>query len=176
DRRQLEPLGETLRDAFEDYHQEEDFSAWCASVAFGHELPDAPALMAEFMEKFPLSMQPVQVDYAEQLIWNGYLDEGANEARAYLHRVNDSGMQNYFEGYKLIRDAVSRALIMLTSVYTEAGARSYSRRVIEYAMVLQLDPYWQQRFRSEHNRLSEELQDSNNSKLDELWEGFFQKG
>lgn len=175
-RQEIEPLRETLHQAFDDYRQEEDFAAWCASVAYGVELPEAATFQARFLEKFPLSLQPVQVDWAEKLVWEGNLDDGANEARAYLHRIEEAGLQTLFEQYDVIRDAISRAFLILTSVYTEVGARRYSCRVLEYALVLQLDPYWQQRYRAEHARLCEELRELRYKQLDDLWEGFYAGG
>lgn len=175
-RQELEPLTEMLHQAFDDYRHEEDFTAWCASVAFGTELPEAATLQARFLEKFPLSLHPIQVDYAECIVWEGQIDDGANEARAYLHRLASVGIEEYFERYELVRDAVSRAFMILTSVYTEAGARSYSLRVLQYAMLLQLDSYWQQRFRTEYGNVENELKDTNLAKLDQSWESFFQRG
>ena len=174
ERREVEPLGEMLRQAFEDYRQEEDFSAWCASVAYGVELPDAPDFQAQFMEKFPLSLQPVQVDWAEQLVWAGRLDDGANEARAYLHRIQRNAFDDLV--HELVQDAVFRAFLILTSVYTEVGARDYSKRIIEYAMMLDIEPYWKQRYQAEYARLNEELLETGLAKLNRQWEDFFSRG
>lgn len=176
DERDLPALNETLNQAFEDYHSEEDFTAWCTSVAYGSELPSAETLLARFIETFPLSLHPVQVDWADYLIWQGQIDEGSNEARAYLNRVYSAGLENYFEQYDLLRDGCSRAFLILTAVYTEAGARSYSSRIIQNAMLLDLEPFWQQRFQGEIHRLDKERSAGTNAKLDEMWERFFRRG
>ena len=176
ERQDKDPLVNMLGQAFEDYREEEDFTAWCAGVAYGMEVPDASTFMARFMETFPLSLHPVQVDWAESLIWEGKLDEASNEARAYLSRVHAAGLQKFLEQAALVRDGVSRAFLLLTSVYTEVGARSYSRRVIEQGMLMDLDPFWQQRFRSEMGKLEQELAHPDLHKLDSVWESFFREG
>lgn len=176
EQQETRPLDHTLSQAFEDYREEEDFSAWCASVAHGAECPVAGDLLARFIESFPLSFHPIQVDWAEQLIQLGSIDEGANEARAYLNRMHQYGMAEHFDEMDLVRDGCSRAFLLLTSVYTEIAARSYSRRIIEYAMLLQLDPFWQTRFQSEHRRLTDELKNPRFKAADDKWEQFFRTG
>lgn len=176
ERQESEEVAEHAGQGFEDYRDDEAFAAWCAAVAADMELPDAPAMMARFMERFPLSVHPIQVDWAESMIWQGKIDDASNEARAYLNRMHQAGLKSYLEQSEAVRDGVCRAFLLLTAVYTEAGARSYSRRVIEYAMVLELDQWWQQRFSTEHHRLDEELLDPNLRSLDAVWEDFFQRG
>ncbi|MDK2972456.1 MAG: hypothetical protein PWP23_2211 [Candidatus Sumerlaeota bacterium] len=176
DREDNAQLADVVGQAFEDYHDEEDFASWCASVAHGNSLAGAPTLQARFLEDFPASLHPIQVDWAEHLIWQGRIDEASNEARAYLSRIHAAGLSTWFERHDLVRDGCSRAFLLLTAVYSEAGARSYSRRVIEQAMLLDLEPFWQQRFQAEYRRISDERADANLSQLDALWESFFQRG
>jgi hypothetical protein len=176
ERQDLSALSEAVDQAFEDYHDDESFAAWCASVAHGHSVENAPVMLARFMETFPLSLFPSQVDWAEHLVSRGQVDDASNEARAYLNRVHANGFQNTVESNDLVRDACSRAFLLLTAVYSEAGARSYSRRVVEHAMLLDLEPFWQQRFAHELRRLADEATDPQLAHLDALWESFFQRG
>ncbi|MBX3729933.1 MAG: hypothetical protein KF858_12165 [Candidatus Sumerlaeia bacterium] len=176
EREDLPALAEAVEQAFEDYHDDESFAAWCAGVAHGHSVENAPVMLARFMEAFPLSLFPSQVDWAEHLVARGQVDDASNEARAYLNRVHAKGLQSQVENHDLVRDACSRAFLLLTAVYSEAGARSYSRRVIEHAMLLDLEPYWQQRFAHELRRLADEAADPQLASLDALWESFFQRG
>jgi hypothetical protein len=176
EKQQKEPLQETIAQAFDDYDGEEDFAAWLASVAYGTELPYADRLLVRFIDRFPLSHHPIQVDMAESLVWQGKVDSGANEARAWLNRLHQADLFEQFASNDLIRDGVSRAFLLITSIYTELGARSYSRRVLETAMMLRLEPYWQKRYATEHMRLDEEMRQSAIKAADAKWEQFFRIG
>ena len=173
DREERKPLTDLIHQAVEDYAGEEEFSAWCSSVAHGMEVENAANLLAKFVERFPLSLHPVQVDLAERLLQSGYLDHGANEARAYLSRVFQQGMPEYMGRFDLVRDGCARSLLMLTSVYTELGARNYSRRVLEFGLMMPLEQYWTSRFQAEHVRLGEELRREDARRFDRQWERFF---
>lgn len=176
DNNQRSSLQEVVGQAFEDYEEEEDFTAWCSSVAHGTGLENAPALLARFTEKFPLSLHPVQVDLAEMLVTRGDFDQGSNESRAYLNRLHQNGLESFMREAELVQDGVSRALLLMTAVYTELGARSYSRRALEFGLMLPLTGFWQSRFQSEHRRLSDELGLPANQAADRKWETFFATG
>ena len=175
DRQERKPLQELINQAFDEYGDEEEFSAWCTSVAHGMECENAPDLLAQFIERFPLSLHPVQIDLAERLLHSGYLDHGSNEARAYLARISQSGLADFMKQYDLVRDGCSRAFLMITAIYTEMGARSYSKRLLEFAMMHPLDDYWLHRFQSEHLRLGDELRRADVRRYDKLWEAFFER-
>lgn len=172
ERQERRPLQDLINQAFDDYGDEEEFAAWCTSVAHGTECENAANLLAQFIERFPLSLHPVQVDLAERLISSGYIDHGSNEARAYLARVCQPGLAETMSKHDLVRDGCSRALLMVTAIYTEMGARSYSRRLLEYAMMLPVEHYWVSRFQSEHLSLGEELRRVDASRYDKQWEAF----
>src|SRR5690606_33574017 len=123
-----------------------------------------------------LSLYPVQVDWAERQVRRDQFDDATNEARAYLNRVHEQGISIVSQDHDAVRDGCSRAFLLLTSAYTEVGARSYSARVLEFAMLLQLEPFWQHRFRAEHRRLTEEVQEPMYRRVDDQWEAFFRKG
>lgn len=176
ERMEHEPLREMVNSAFDDYADDETFCAWCAGVAHGTDLQESDVTLARFLERFPLSLFPVQVDWAERQVRRDLFDDATNEARAYLNRVHEQGISIVSQDHDTVRDGCSRAFLLLTSAYTEAGARSYSARVLEFAMLLQLEPFWQHRFRAEHRRLMEELQEPSKRRDDELWEAFFKEG
>jgi hypothetical protein len=165
-----------LGQAFEDWKEDENFASWCAEVAWGIESPNAADLLARFMERYPLSLHSAQVAWAESLVMRGILDEGSNEARAYLKRVREGGMDELLRNEDLVRDATSRAFLLLTAVYTEAGARAYSARVMQHALMLPLEPFWIQRFQTEHYRLREESTTGAPAQLNRAWETFFRTG
>jgi len=176
ERMEFAPLREMVNSAFEDYADDETFCAWCAGVAHGTDLEESDVILARFLERFPLSLYPVQVDWAERQVRREMFDDATNEARAYLNRVHEQGISIMAQDHDALRDGCSRGFLLLTSAYTEAGARSYSARVLEFAMLLQMEPFWQHRFRTEHRRLKEELQVPANKRLDDQWEAFFKSG
>lgn len=171
-------LGDAVAAAFDDYEGDEDFSAWLAGVAHGAEAPNAATILARFLEKHPASAHPVQVDWAEGLLWQGRIDEGSNEARAWLARVaaGEGGLAGRLREDEAVRHGGCRALLILTAVYTEIGARSYSKRIVEFAMMLEIDDYWRRRFATEHMRLCEELRTPGLAAADAKWENFFATG
>ncbi len=176
ERMEFTPLREMVNSAFDDYADDETFCAWCAGVAHGTDLGESDVILARFLERFPLSIYPVQVDWAERQVRRDLFDDATNEARAYLNRVHEQGISIISHEHEAVRDGCSRAFLLLTAAYTEVGARSYSARVLEFAMLLQMEPFWQHRFRAEHRRLTEELQIPHNRRPDEEWEAFFQHG
>jgi len=176
ERCEVQPLQQAILEAVADYEGEEDFVAWCTSVAHDMRCEGATSLLAQFVDQFPLSLYPVQVDLAESLILAGELDQGSNEARAYLHRLNDAGIAQTVVESEFLGEGCLRAMLMLTAVYTELGARSYSRRVLEYALLLPCAPEWRQRFQAEHVRLGQELRDPAQASADRMWEALFHRG
>ncbi|MEQ8822606.1 MAG: hypothetical protein RLY93_20405 [Sumerlaeia bacterium] len=176
-------LSRLLRSAIEDYRADEDFCAWVASVAYGMEIPEAPEILNVFLKEHPLSIRPVQVDWAELLLREGRIDHGANEARAYLHRLNEFGLAEHMELGALIADGVLRAFLMLSALYTETGARSYSLRLLDFAFSMPRDAMdppraaeWQARLEGELGTLRRELADERLRAVDRVWEEFFRGG
>lgn len=176
ERQEKEPLNDMLTQAYEDYLEEEDFTAWCASVAHGMACSNSADLVARFLERFPFSYHPVQVDWSEILLHEGQVDEGSNEARAYLNKIHQAQLLDQVDELDLVREGISRAFLMLTAVYTEAGARSYSTNVIEYALLQPIETMWIRRYQTEHLRLSSEVRQPDLAKLDRKWRNFFKTG
>ena len=176
DRKEHKPLDEALQQAFSDYSEEEDFTAWCAGVAHGVDSASAMELTARFIERYPFSLHPIQVDLAEILIRNNQVDQGSNEARAYLNRLYQMGLEEQIAAAESVEDGVCRAFLLMTAVYTNAGARTYSTRVLGYAMLMQNHSYWAQQYRTEIMRLDRELVDPLNRSTDVAWEAFFRTG
>ncbi len=176
ERGETRPLEDALSQAFDDYDGEEDFAAWLAGVAHSSECPASGTMLARFLERYPQSWHPIQVDWAETLLREGRVDEGSNEARAYLHRLQQTGLSQQVRESEMIRYGVCRAFLILSAVYTEIAARTYSARILEYCLVLDLDGYWQRRLSMEYQRLKEELRDPKLAAADAKWERFFRSG
>ncbi len=176
ERGETHPLQDLLTQAFEDYDGEEDFAAWLAGVAHGSECPVAGTMLARFLERYPQSWHPIQVDWAEMLLRDGRIDEGSNEARAWLHRLQQTDLAHQVRENEMIRYGACRAFLILTAIYTEIAARSYSTRVLEYCLVMDLDGYWQRRLSMEYQRLQEELRQPTLARANAKWEAFFSSG
>ncbi len=176
DQQQLAKVAEALRDAFNDYFDDEPFQAWCCGFAFAADIEESTPLMEEFLRQYPLSLYPVKVDLAEQLITKGQIDSGANEARHYLALLHENELPNLMQQNEALQDSVARAFLLLSSVYTEIAARSYSKRLFAQALELPLDSYWNGRFQEEIQELDRELQIQGLTLADNKWEEFFRSG
>ena len=133
-------------------------------------------MLARFLERYPQSWHPIQVDWAEMLLRDGRVDDGSNEARAWLHRLQQTDLAHQVRENEMIRYGACRAFLILTAVYTEIAARSYSTRVLEYCLVMDLDGYWQRRLSMEYQRLKEELRQPALARANAKWETFFSAG
>lgn len=169
-------LEEALRDAFNDYFDDERFQAWCCGFSLAAESSGARALMEEFLKQYPLSLYPVKVDFSEYLLQQGEIDGGANEARSYLSLLQETGMQELMENNDAVQDSVGRAFLLLSSVYTEMAARSYSKRLFSEALTFPLEEYWRGRFEAEIKELDRELETKALLAADQKWELFFTQG
>jgi len=163
-----------LNDAFEDHHESEEFRAWCCGFGYAAEYSYIQSLQRKFIENHPQSLFPVKVDYAENLVLNGQVDIGANEARSYLALLHEKKMDEKIRESDMIADAVGRAFLLMTSVYTEMAARSYSIRVLEFALKLSLDDFWKDRLKQEIDHLKEEKSQGVLKDADTKWENFFE--
>lgn len=149
---------------------------WAVLVGSESRLPAAGKYGIWFMDKFPESVLPVKIEYAKFLAEDGEYDEATDLAREYLRLIDDSGHLARIEQFSNVRAGASRAFLLLTAAYTEAGARSYSRRVLQYAARYPLHEAFLNQYQVELGRLDEELADPENRRLDTMWEEFFADG
>lgn len=150
---------------------------WGILVACELKLPCTGEYLHWFMETFPDSVQPVKIEYASYLVNTDQPDLGSQLAREYLRLVRDAiGLSEELAEHRLLRRGVGKAFLLLTAVYTCSGARSYSRRVLQYAMGRPVDPAFAELYESELNQLAEELQNPEEQEVDQLWDTFFQRG
>lgn len=169
-------LSSALLEAFEDHHENEDFRAWCAGFAYESECDSAATLQDKFISQHPLSLYPIKADRATLLIQAGKIDLASNEARSYLAVLHEHQMKDAMQQSELIADGVSRAFLLLSAVYTEIAARSYSIRLFNYALGLPLQDYWKERFEQEKAQLAQELESEGLKAADDKWEQFFESG
>jgi hypothetical protein len=164
-----------IAQAFEDSSSNEDLLAWCAGIAYEYKIPNTAQFIPLFVEKFPSSLHLMRIFFAKMLVDQGNFDGGANEARIHLRRLFDSGLIQSQPESPFVSQALGHGFLLLTSVYTELGARSYSQRVLNYPKAL-LTEMWQDAYNNEIETLKNELQDPKNQELDQKWEAFFQTG
>lgn len=147
--------------------------AWALGVVFEKNIFEAFRFMPRFLEKHPRSPHPVRVFYSDLLARQGQYDLASEQARIYLRTLSDSKLIEQLKGKPILQDGVARAWLLLSAVYTEAGARSYSKRVILTGLACSLPLSWVDAFHGEVSRLDDELLSNDLKFLDDKWENFF---
>lgn len=158
---------------------ERDFEgeiAWAFGYCFEKGFLSAFEAIPDFVIKYPNSLYPVMILYSDILVRRGLFDQASAESRVYLRKTLDSGLIEDLSGKPVIADGVSRAFLLLTSVYVEVGARSYAKRVLCNAKKYHLPEFWLELYKQNIDRLDFELNDEKNAILNDSWERFFAGG
>ncbi len=169
----FENVAKLVEKAFGDKNSTEDLLAWCAGISYEYKIPNTAQFIPLFVEKFPESLHLMRIFFAKMLVDQGNFDAGSNEARIHLRKLFDSDLPKSQPESPFVTQAIGFGFLLLTAVYTELGARSYSERVLRHAMPW-LKNAWPEAYQNEIARLHEELEVSENQKLNEKWEAFFQ--
>lgn len=164
------------REVYADGEVDESILAWTAGIVFEEDLVPGFDLLEEFVRRFPASLHMIRVCLADAHGRCGRFDTASCLAREYLRMARDAGAMESLGGSRIIAEGVGRAFLVLTAVYTECGARSYSRRVMQLGLRQQVSDEWHQRYRAEIERIDEELKDPEAARMDEKWEAFFATG
>jgi hypothetical protein len=128
----------------------------------------------QFNYKFPNSLFPIRVYLAQMLCESSNFDDATSEARYYLRLIQDYGKVGHTEDEKLLEFNL-RAYMLTTTVYIDAGARSYAKRILEIAKRYATDK-WLEIYKKEIQNLNKELENEKWKSLDEKWEAFFKDG
>jgi hypothetical protein len=161
----------------EDEKVGEHHLAWVFGFCFEKGVDEVVELAPRFITQYPASVFPVRIFFADLLLRKNLFDEASHEARIYLRCVRDAGIIQNLKGKPLLADGIARAFLILTGVYTEAGSRTYSRGVLQYARTLGLPREWQDVYESEICRLDHEISaDACLVSLDEAWKTFLENG
>lgn len=163
----------SLEASFANDGVEEHELAWALGVVFENNISEAFGFIPVFVEKYPQSLHPVRVFYSDLLARQGQYYLGTDEARLYLRCLSDSGLIDDLQGKPVLQDGVARAWLLLSAVYTEVGARSYSKRVIDAGLKCTVSSSWVDTFNKELSQLDDELRVSDLKSLDKKWERFF---
>lgn len=153
--------------------KDEDLLAFVAGSMYDQKISTCPTYLTKFIDLFPNSLHGIRIFRAHILSSQNKHDMVSTEARIYLRIIVDMDKLN--TDSKIIQDSLSSGFLLLTSSYTQNGARSYSIRVLELASKFTTD-YWKQIYKEEIERLNQELLDSENKIQDEKWEAFFKFG
>jgi len=166
------------RAAYQDSSSDEDLLAWVAGVIYEMKVVSALDLLNVFVERYPSSFHLIRVYLADLMTRLERHDETTDHARVYLRLAADHGLLSRLTEQQLavVREAASRAFLLLTAVYTTLGARSYSKRALEYGLQFALLPSWVDTIKSEMSQLTAELNNPEINVLDGKWERFFSNG
>jgi tetratricopeptide (TPR) repeat protein len=173
---QKEEATKLAQAAYASKDQSEEMLAWIAGVLHEKRIKSAFPLMNQFIERFPDSLQLPRIYLADIYANLGQFDRASLYARIYLRLAKDRGILDRLENLNIAREGVSKAFLLLTAAYTELGARSYSKRVLQYARHLHLTESMAKFIDEELHRLDQELRNSENIAVDQTWEKFFVDG
>lgn len=165
--------------AFEKELENENLLGFICGVIFENQMYDLKDLFFKFRDKYPFSIHPVRVFISELLTRVKRFDDATTESRFYLRAtLENKQLENPVN--EIVKSFIGRAFYLTTCVYTEVGARSYSKNVINYANSIISEKWhnehWTKVYADEIITLDKELQDTNNKTIDDKWNDFFKTG
>ena len=173
---QLGEVEQLARQAFEDPKADEGNLAWVAAVADEKGVPSASEFLELFVNRYPASLHLPRIYLADSMARAGRFDEASEHARRYLRLAKDAGILGKLSNTRILRHGVSHAFLLLTSAYTELGARSYSEGVLKHALQFDLVPDFVSKMRQELARLAAEMREPPHKAINEQWNAFFANG
>lgn len=160
--------------AFEKEPKNEDLLAFIAGIIFEKQIWDIAEFIPEFLNRFPNSLHAIRIYFSDLLSRQNNFDSATTEARIYLRQIKENNLFGHLSN-NIIKNSISHGFLLLTSVYTASGARSYSKRVLELGNKFVSD-YWKNIYKKELKTIDNELLDSENIETNNLWENFFNTG
>ncbi len=104
------------------------------------------------------------------------LDETTARARRFVSKFRGTETEKNLSQHPVLATMFARCYLLMTAAYTRLGARSYSKRILNKAISLQLPKAFEERMKKEIQTLDTELKLETNSALDAKWEAFFSDG
>ena len=135
-----------------------------------------PLNSSKSSSRYPASLHLPRIYLADNLARAGRFDDATEQARRYLRLAKDAGILEKLTNTRILRHGVSHAFLLLTSAYTELGARSYSEGVLRHALQFDLVPDFASKIQQELARLAVEMRDPSNKATNEKWNAFFANG
>lgn len=164
------------REAFANKKAEEQELAWVASSMYEGGISSAFDILEKFVVRFPNSLHLPRVYLADILSRASRFDQTTDLARYYLRLAKNSDVFPCLSSKRIVQDGVSRSFLLLTSAYTTLGARSYSKRLLQFGLDYELADRWKDIIQKELLQLDIELQQTEQMNLDKKWEKFFSSG
>lgn len=161
-------------EAFQNEPENEDLLAFVSAIIFEKQIWSCAELIQRFVIKFPSSLHGIRIYFSDLLSKQKNYDKATTEARIYL-RIAKENNQLEKPINKIVENSISKGFLLLTSAYTEIGARSYSKKVLEIGKKF-VDDYWKNIYINEINTLNTELTNKSNFEIDQKWETFFNNG
>lgn len=104
------------------------------------------------------------------------LDETTARARRFLSKFRGTEVEQNLSTHPVLLNMFARCYLLMTAAYTRLGARSYSKRILNKAIRLNLPKSFEDRMKSEIQTLDRELKAEANLERDRKWEDFFANG
>lgn len=95
-------------------------------------------------------------------------------ARTFLKMYNKIADKQPVNDLSGMMNSVAHAHLLMTAVYTDLGARSYSQRILNRALSMPIPPAFKEHLEKEVASLQKELEIPEAAALDQKWEEFFQ--
>ncbi len=156
--------------------KDESILSFLVGQIYELDLEDGFWLLEKFVFEHPESIEIIRVYLSELWARIHEFDKATNEARIYLRQlenrnlITDSVKTNHF------RESIPRAILLLTSAYTELGARSYSIRALSMMREIKLSSDWKSHIEKSIQVLLSELKNKGFLNVDQMWENFFSSG
>lgn len=141
--------------------------------------PEYASAFRRFIERFPDSVYPPEALYADLLVSldaPGATDLASTHAREYFARIFQHPERERILKSPIQLHAFGSTFLVMTAVYTQVGARSYAKRLIEFLRPID-KAYWNRTWLDgEIARLDDELKSKDHADTDAIWEAFFSTG
>lgn len=155
---------------------DEDLLAHLVGALYERQITDGYWLIEAFVGKYPNSLHIIRVYLADLFAQQGKFDLASNEARTYLWLLKKSGVLSFKLENQVLLEGIARSFLLITSVYTEVGAKNYSIRALHEGMNYKLPKSWLEYFDLEVKRIESELSNESQKTVDSAWESFFKVG
>lgn len=146
-----------------------------ALAVANHNLPYINFLEA-FCDENAETPHGAEIKLADYYAGLDKLDETTARARRFISKFRGTETEKTLSEHPVLVTMFARCYLLMTAAYTRLGARSYSKRILNKAISLQLPKAFDDRMRKEIQTLDTELKIESNLALDTKWEAFFSSG
>jgi hypothetical protein len=174
EKNELVKIEKLSNEAFENEAENEDLLAFVSAIIFEKQIWNCTELIHRFVNKFPNSLHGIRIYFSDLLSKQRNYDAATTEARIYLRIAKENNqLEKPFNN--IISNSIGKGFLLLTSAYTEIGARNYSKKVLEIGKKF-VNEYWINIYNNEINTLKGELNNKANTEINQKWDAFFDEG